>query len=370
MGVSIRHLSKTFTTGGSTVRAVDDVSMDLEDGEFLVILGPSGSGKTTLLRCLAGLEQADEGEIAIDGRVVFSAKRKVWIPPERRGLSMVFQSYALWPHMTVNDNVAYPLRVGRPGGQRLGRKEVAARVDRMLALVGCGTLGRRYPGELSGGQQQRVAVARALVRGSRVVLFDEPLSSIDARIREELRKELVNLQAELGFLSVYITHDQTEATVMGHRVAVLSDGQLRQLAPPRQLYSEPNSSFVAQFTGAANQFVGELVVDAEGTARVSAALGDIAVASRGGHRSGDKVAAIVRPEQFGITREAGDRLPDNVWKGAVKRALFLGFCTEYLVLVNGVEVTVKAMDSGGEIFEAGDQVCLTVHPRHVYLVDA
>jgi iron(III) transport system ATP-binding protein len=363
MGISIKNLRKTFNTkSGSPVSAVDDISLELDDGEFLVILGPSGSGKTTLLRCIAGLEQADEGEISISGREVYSSGRKVWVPPEKRGLSMVFQSYALWPHMTVFDNVAYPLRV-----QHNDKRQLAEKVDRVLTLVGCGQLTKRYPGQLSGGQQQRVAVARAIVAGTDAVLFDEPLSSIDARVREDLRKELVSLQAELGFTAVYITHDQTEATVMGHRVAVLADGKLQQLAPPRELYDRPNSAFVAQFIGAANQFAGSLETVGDGTGRIQSVLGEILVRKLDdGLRAGDGVLAIVRPESFGLSREhpIDDRL--NAWPCTVERSLFLGLCTEYLVRVAGIQISVKSMDA--ELADGMTEGWLTVAPEHVHVV--
>lgn len=363
MGVSIKNLRRTFRSkSGASVAAVDGITLELEDGEFLVILGPSGSGKTTLLRCIAGLEQADEGEITINGREIYSSTKKIWMPPEKRGLSMVFQSYALWPHMTVFDNVAYPLRVQRP---RLSQSEIASKVERVLEMVGCEHLIKRYPGQLSGGQQQRVAVARAIVAGSDVVLFDEPLSSIDARVREDLRKELVALQAELGFTAIYITHDQTEATVMGNRVAVLADGKLQQLAPPRELYDRPNSAFVAQFIGAANQFAGTVTSTTGGTVSIQSEVGVI----RGrdaGFAAGEKVLAIVRPESFMLHAQRPLDKQLNVWPCTVERSLFLGLCTEYLVRIGDVQVSVKSMDSG--LADGSSQGWLAVAPERVHVV--
>jgi len=339
MSILVRGLQKSFSSRRQGVKAVDDLSLEVEDGELLVILGPSGSGKTTLLRCIAGLERADAGTIVIDGRTVYSSEERIWVPPERRGVSMVFQSYALWPHMTVFANIAYPLRTrGTP------KQQVRERVMTALEMVGCGHLAQRHPNEISGGQQQRVAVARAIVGGARVVLFDEPLSAVDARVREDLRHELVALQRDLGFASVYITHDQTEAMAIGHRVAVLADGTIKQLARPRELYGRPVSTEVASFMGATNQFSGPVVRRPAGTWTVRSELGPVTV-SPDDAPSGDADATlIIRPEHWRITatRPATD---DNVWPAVIESSVFLGYCTEYRVRVaDDRTVTVRSDD--------------------------
>lgn len=362
MRISVRNLRKKFASGRrDTVNAIDDVSLDVGDGEFLVILGPSGSGKTTLLRCIAGLERPDSGEITIGDTVVFSAERNTFLPAERRGMSMVFQSYGLWPHMSVYQNVAYPLRTSG-----VSKSAASPRVHRALSLVGCDALSERYPSQLSGGQQQRVAVARAIVNDSHTVLFDEPLSSVDALVREELRHELSSLQRTLGFTAIYITHDQTEATVLGDRVAVLSQGSVLQVAPPRELYSQPNSRYIAQFLGAPNQYAGT-VEAVDGTAvRIASELGSVAATVRGTQfADGDRVTLIFRPEHVVISSDepAG---AENAWKGTVEGEHFLGICTEYRVRVNDEPILVRSMSQPP--LRPGDAAWLRIQRESVALV--
>jgi iron(III) transport system ATP-binding protein len=366
MKIQVQNLTKVFKPRrGEVVHAVDDVSIEVDDAEFLVILGPSGSGKTTLLRCIAGLERADYGEIHIDGRCVFSAEKRVWVPPERRGVNMVFQSYALWPHMTVFDNVAYPLRT-----KRRRSEPIRDEVERALSLVGCGGLEQRYPGQLSGGQQQRVAVARAIVGGNSVVLFDEPLSAVDARVREELRHELVRLQKELGFASIYITHDQTEASMMGHRVAVLADGKIRQLDSPREVYERPNSLFVAEFMGAANRYEPlsseQFEKLGDGVVRVPLAFGTIDAKVSPDLNGHAEVVVIFRPERCRVTAERPADSSANVWECTVEQSLFLGFCTEYQVQVNGVRLLVRSMER--RTLPEQTTAWLSIDPDDVHLV--
>ena len=250
--VSVRELAKVFRReDGSHARAIDGVSLDVAPGEFVVLLGPSGCGKTTLLRSIAGLEQPDAGTIAIRGNTVFDADAGIDMPPERRRLSMIFQSYALWPHMTAFQNVAYPLQ-----NRRLKRREIAERVGRVFELVGIPELQRSYPGQMSGGQQQRVALARALAGDADLILFDEPLSNVDAKVREQLRVELLSMQRELGFAAIYVTHDQAEAMELAHTVAVMREGQVAQSGPPQEIYLEPASRYVADFVGSSNELRG------------------------------------------------------------------------------------------------------------------
>ena len=237
--ISIGAVSKTYPGGNQALR---DVSLDVEAGTFLVLLGPSGSGKTTLLRCLAGIERVTSGRIMIGGRTV--ADGRVHVSPDQRDLSMVFQDYALWPHLTAHDNVAFALR-----RRKLPRDAARKRAAAMLERVGLGALGQRYPNELSGGEQQRVALARALVADTGLILCDEPLSNLDADLRERMRLEISSLVRDAGATTVYITHDQAEAFALADRVGILEKGNLVQLGTPEDIYTQPATAFVARFTG-------------------------------------------------------------------------------------------------------------------------
>jgi iron(III) transport system ATP-binding protein len=242
--IIIENVGKEYAGGNVALR---DVSLEVEPGEFVVLLGPSGSGKTTLLRCLAGIERLTSGRIAIGGTTV--AGPQVHVPPDRRNLAMVFQDYALWPHLRVRENVAFALRRAR-----LPKAEAQARTRAMLERVGLGKLTERFPNELSGGEQQRVALARALVGDTGIILYDEPLSNLDADLRERMRVEISALVREAGATAVYITHDQAEAFALADKVGVLEQGRLVQFGPPEQVYTEPATPFVARFTGLSGEF--------------------------------------------------------------------------------------------------------------------
>jgi iron(III) transport system ATP-binding protein len=248
--LKLEGLVKTFRSGSDTVRAVDDVSLEVDRGELLVLLGPSGCGKTTLLRCIAGLESADVGRISFDEDVVFEGVRRIDRPPNKRNIGMVFQSYALWPHKTVRKNIAYPLTV-RGMKQELNDGWVEA----VAELVDCGHLLDRYPGQLSGGQQQRIALARGLVARPDVLLFDEPLSNLDALLRSQVRNELHELHERLEFTGVYVTHDQSEALALGDRLAIMRTGSVEQIGTPHEVYENPVSEYAAHFVGFANRIV-------------------------------------------------------------------------------------------------------------------
>ncbi len=238
---------EALTVSHGAVRAVTDLSFTARGGEVLTLLGPSGCGKTTSLRAIAGLETPRHGRITIDARTVFDAQRRINLPPERRGLSMIFQSYAIWPHLTVFENVAFGLRA-----RHVARDQVVSAVRRSLDLVGLGTLAERSATRLSGGQQQRVALARSIAANSGVILFDEPLSNLDAQLRLEMRLELRKLQRNLGLTAIYVTHDQEEALVLSDRVAVMRDGAIEQMAPPAEIHGRPRTRFVAEFVGVRN----------------------------------------------------------------------------------------------------------------------
>jgi iron(III) transport system ATP-binding protein len=245
--LSITGLSKRF--GGRTQAvAIDDLDLEVEPGEFLVLLGPSGCGKTTTLRCIAGLESGDTGRIAFGDRPVFDASARINVPPNKRNIGMVFQTYALWPHMRVRDNIGYPLRARRV--EKATAKEWIAAV---AELVDCSELLDRYPAQLSGGQQQRIALARGLVARPDLVLFDEPLSNLDARLRDQVRTEIHELHRHLGFTAVYVTHDQTEALALGDRLAIMRAGAIEQLGAPEEIFEEPRTEYVAGFIGMGNR---------------------------------------------------------------------------------------------------------------------
>jgi iron(III) transport system ATP-binding protein len=247
--VSVNGLTKRF--GGKTPTvAIDNLDLEIEEGEFLVLLGPSGCGKTTTLRCIAGLETADAGRIAFGDRAVYDAARGVDVPPNKRNIGMVFQSYALWPHMTVRKNIGYPLRT-----RRMKRAQANEWIEEVAGLVDTRNLLDRYPAQLSGGQQQRVALSRGLVARPDLVLFDEPLSNLDARLREMVRTEIHELHARMHFSAVYVTHDQTEALALGDRLAIMRSGALEQLGTPDDIFEEPATEYVADFIGMSNRLV-------------------------------------------------------------------------------------------------------------------
>lgn len=335
--IEIRNLLKVYRrAGGKTVVPVDHIDLTVTENELLVLVGPSGCGKTTLLRCVAGLERPDEGEIVIDGQTVFSSARRIYEPPDRRPLNMVFQSYALWPHMTVGANVGYPLH-----SQRLRRQEIRERVSRILEMVGVGGLEEQYPGRISGGQQQRVALARALVAASSVVLFDEPLSNVDALVRAQLRLELKRMQACLGFSGLYVTHDQTEAMELGHRVAVLRSGKIAALGSPKEIYRHPPSEYVATFIGAANVWDGAVEQTTGGRVVISTAFGRIEAAACAGFAlpTGRAAKLIARPEVLRLSpvRPQGEQ---NVFEVRVEEILFSGAHTEIVVVVGTLRARV------------------------------
>jgi ABC-type Fe3+/spermidine/putrescine transport system ATPase subunit len=324
--ISVENLTKRF----GTQAAVNAVSLSIEDGEMFTLLGPSGCGKTTLLRLIAGFYGADEGEIRFNDRVVNA------VPPHERGIGMVFQNYALWPHMTVSGNVSYGLKL-----RRISASDIGARVTAVLDKVKLGGLGDRYPGQLSGGQQQRVALARALVLNPQILLLDEPLSNLDAKIRIQVRAEIRKLQKELGITTVYVTHDQEEALTLSDRIAVFNQGQVFQIGPPKALYERPANRFVADFIGI-NNLVDGTVRAIEGpqqTLRVETAVGEIAAIYDKRLSAGDRCVICIRPENATVDGEAGGER--NRLKGRITFAAYLGNTLRYDIDL-GHGVTFKA----------------------------
>lgn len=327
--VTVAGLVKRF----GEVRAVDGISFEVRDGEFFSLLGPSGCGKTTTLRCVAGLESADEGRIAIGAQTVFDGAGRLDVPVNHRDIGMVFQSYAVWPHMTVFENISYPLRI-----RGAGRAAIGERVARVLAILGMEALGERMPSQLSGGQQQRVALGRALALEPSVLLLDEPLSNLDAKLREVMRAELRQIQRETGLPILYVTHDQTEALAMSDRIAVMSEGRIHQLAPPEDVYLRPATEFVLGFIGTVTMLPCTLV---ERTAeRLVLRLEDgqtVSLPAPDACPDGDRLRLAIRPEEVELV-PAGSA---GAATGQVVLRSFLGPAQEYRIDVAGVRLRAE-----------------------------
>lgn len=336
----VQRLRKLFHTAEGDQAAVDTISFEVEKGQFYTLLGPSGCGKTTTLRCLAGLEQPDGGEITIGDTLVFSSSRGVRVPANRRAIGMVFQSYAIWPHLSVFGNVAYPLRI-----KKVSKAEISRRVDEILSLVGLADLVDRPASLLSGGQQQRVALARALIAAPELLLLDEPLSNLDATLRNQMRGELKKMQTQLGVTTVYVTHDQHEAMSMSDRVAIMDCGKIVQSGAPDQIYRHPATEFVATFVGSTNLVKGELLnADLKpGINQVSTGLGIIkAYAAAARHMPSKKVSLSIRPELASLSDKASPSENINALSGRITHAAYLGDSIEYEVSVRGTCLRVKA----------------------------
>jgi len=324
--LEVSGLCKAFAGPQGPVKVVDDVSFVVPEGQCYALLGPSGCGKTTTLRCVAGLEYADSGCVRIGGTVVSDAAARVFIPVHERPIGMVFQSYAIWPHMDVYGNVAYPLTVQRV---RPDKAEIRDRTMQALALVGMDGMADRPATLLSGGQQQRVALARAVVRQPKLLLLDEPLSNLDARLREAMRQELSEMIARIRVTALYVTHDQAEAFALAHRIAVMNHGRIMQEGEPRSIYAQPRTAFAATFLGAANIVSGRIESrDSTGMVIVALDGGEYRLAMQGAGAPGEAVDVIVRPEDVVVSASRIDG-PCNVLGGKIARIVFLGPCVEY-----------------------------------------
>jgi iron(III) transport system ATP-binding protein len=366
--ITIRNLTKRF--GAFT--AVDNVSFEVAEGHTLALLGPSGCGKTTILRCIAGLETPEEGYIRIGGTVVFDSSAGINLMPEGRELGIVFQSYAVWPHMTVAENVGFPLKV-----RKVAKDEQRKRVIKILDIVGLGAWIDRPAPQLSGGQQQRVALARALVHEPRLVLFDEPMSNLDAQLREQVRMELKVLHQRLDFTAIYVTHDQSEAFALAEQIIVMNRGRIDTVGGPKDVFNRPKTPFVARFLGlnvmeatvsdtaAAPPGVGGTAEG--GYAQVSVSGGGPTLWGQLGQghrvRKGDKVLAAIRKEHVGIrVPAAGNASAANgtqLFPGKIQASSFLGLVEEYIVTVGDVELRAIHSPSGAA---AGDAVEVSVRP--------
>jgi iron(III) transport system ATP-binding protein len=335
--ISIAGLCKSFRTGDQSVAALQAIDLEVGRGEFFVLLGPSGSGKTTLLRSVAGLEKPDEGEISLNDKMVFSRSRRVCAAPEEREIGMVFQSYAIWPHLTVAENIGLVLTHGR---SRMSKKSAGERIRRSLELVQLENFEDRPARLLSGGQQQRVALARALAVNPALLLMDEPLSNLDARLREEVRTNIKKLATQLGITVLYVTHDQIEAMVLADRIAVMAQGKILQIGNPLELYRSPANALVAEFFGSINWIRGKMV-DAN---RVKTECGVLRVTDSRGC-SGAVIVGI-RPEDVRLGRSSND--DENRIEGKVVSSTFLGDQVVAEVKINEQTLIAKSQPDDGK----------------------
>jgi iron(III) transport system ATP-binding protein len=361
--VSVRGIVKEFASNSS--RAVDDVSFDVEDGELLVLLGPSGCGKTTTLRMIAGLEEPDAGEVWLGPRQVSSSTRNLFVPTEKRNIGMVFQSYAIWPHMTVFENVAYPLRV-----RRAPRKVINEKVEKTLELIGLQGLGSRPATQLSGGQQQRVALARAIVFEPRLLLLDEPLSNLDAKLRIHMRTELKHLQQTTGITSIFVTHDQAESMALADRIIVMNRGRIEQVGSPADIYERPRSRFVSEFVGSINVLHG--VITAVSDARLTLLHAGVeiqcVVPAEGVFANGDQVMISVRPEKLSLVRARSvDNGQANYWEGRVASAQYYGDHREYEIDIR--DERLKVMTPSEITVDEGERIIVACDPAEMVVVE-
>ena len=336
--IRIENLHLRYKSESGEVYAARGVSLAVKPGQFYTLLGPSGCGKTTTLRSLAGLETPQQGEIAIDDTIVFSSSKGIFIPPYKRDIGMVFQSYAIWPHMNVFENVAFPLKEMKG---RFSRQEIRAKVCQALALVQLEGLEERPAPFLSGGQQQRLALARALVKEPRVLLLDEPLSNLDAKLREETRLEIRALVKRLGITTLYVTHDQLEALTMSDLIAVMDQGRIVQEGTPKEIYQTPRERFVASFIGLTNCVEGKVKkTDGKDIGEVETASGMLRCVLPQGAAVGDSVVVMVRPEDIHILDRNGART-QNFLEGQVEALVFLGEALECHVAVGNQRVRLR-----------------------------
>ncbi|MDH3797097.1 MAG: ABC transporter ATP-binding protein [Desulfobacterales bacterium] len=351
--IEIQNLFKRF----NDVVAINRIHIEIEKGEMLTLLGPSGCGKTTTLRCIAGLEKPEEGDIIIDGQPMLS---QGFVPPAKRGIGMVFQNYAVWPHMKVFSNIVYGLKL-----QKIPRPKIRERAEQVLELVGLAGLENRYPAQLSGGQQQRVALARALVTHPKVLLLDEPLSNLDAKLREELRFEIKSLVRRMGITAVYVTHDQAEAMVISDRIAVMESGNVVQIGTAQEIYKKPANRFVADFIGTMNFMPGEIVeaLPDKDAAHVRTEFSDKMVCmtpDSSAITAGAEVYASIRPEDVEVFTEP-PQATENVFKGKIVHKAYLGNFLFFFISVNETMIRVQAPHDLPQ--EEGQELYLLLDPQ-------
>lgn len=357
--LTIDNLSVEYVSAAATHLAVDDISLDVREGEFFTFLGPSGCGKTTTLRCIAGLETPKAGRIRIGDETVYDAAARQSLPTHKRDIAMVFQSYAIWPNMTVAENVGFPLEV-----KGIARRERRAEVLRALDMVGLSALADRPATMLSGGQQQRVALARAIIKGARLLLLDEPLSNLDAKLREQMRAELRTLQRQVATTTIYVTHDQDEALSLSDRIAVMKGGKVVEIGTPIDLYLRPQSIFAAQFIGEAHLVPCKPVGKANGVAGVETRFGKLA--AEGNAQLGERATHLmVRPEHVQIVDETAEG--GNLIDGEIESVMFCGRSVEYAIRTAGAE-SFSVTSPSSRIRSQGEKVRLRLPAENCVLL--
>ncbi|WP_064611137.1 ABC transporter ATP-binding protein [Streptobacillus moniliformis] len=348
--LNIQNLTKVFTPKGRRVVAVEDVNLEVKEGEFVSLLGPSGCGKTTTLRMIAGFETPNEGHITINDRDI------AYLTPDKRGISMVFQNYALFPHMNVYDNIAYGLKI-----QKRPKEEIKQRVDKILKLMKMEDFAERIPSQMSGGQQQRVSLARALIMDSEVLLFDEPLSNLDAKLRLHMRDEIRKLQLEVGITSIYVTHDQAEAMALSDKIVIMKDGKIAQVGTPQEIYQKPNSEFVAKFIGRANILNAKVLENRENSTLISILDQEYLINETVNYPSGSDIKVVIRPESIKFTE------PKHTLE--VSKSIFMGENHEYEVK-NGDNIIEIVLNNphGKEIKKVGDKLSFVFDQNSIHIL--
>ena len=359
MEIRIHDLVRTYYSEGKQIRALDHVDLTIPANRIFTLLGPSGCGKTTLLRCIVGLEVPDDGEIYIGDELVWSKQKNIFVPPERRGLGMVFQTYAIWPHMNVFDNVAYPLQT-----QKMAREEIRRKVARVLEFVQLTGFEKRPATKLSGGQQQRVALARALVAEPKVILFDEPLSNLDAKLREETRKELRSFLTELQITAIYVTHDRIEALALSDLIAVMRAGKIAEIGEPKKIYFNSDSQFVADFIGRANLIKGTVEQLDGDHALFASDIGPVRALNSRRLPVGQSAFLCVRPEFINLSRE--QKNGRNSFSGRVETLVFIGEAYEGEIRI-GKTVLTTTVEPTVDIRE-GETIFVSFDPDHCFLL--
>jgi len=362
--IRIKSLSKDFFSEGKKINALDKVDLTIPANQIFTLLGPSGCGKTTLLRCIVGLETPDAGEIAIGDEIVWSTERGIFLPTERRGLGMVFQTYAIWPHMNVFDNVAYPLQT-----RKLPRDDIRKRVAKTLRFVQLEGFENRPATKLSGGQQQRVALARALAAEPKVILFDEPLSNLDAKLREETRKELRTFLTELEITAVYVTHDRIEALSLSDTIAVMNAGRIIEIGTPKEIYFNSAHRFVADFIGRANLIAGKVEALEGAYAIVDSEIGEIACRKDADTPVGSPVTVCIRPEFIstdGPLAEKDRFTGRNRFRGKVESLVFVGEAYEGEIQVADTRLIAR-IDPTASVHE-GNEISFSLDPDHCFVL--
>ncbi|MBU3109623.1 ABC transporter ATP-binding protein [Clostridium gasigenes] len=351
-GVNIKDITKIYVTpNGKEFKAVDNVSIEIKAGEFVTLLGPSGCGKTTTLRMIAGFEVSNEGEIYIGGDMVNNDT------PDKRDTAMVFQSYALFPHLNIFDNISYGLKL-----KKMGKDDIKLKAKEIIDLVGLAGMESRYPNQLSGGQQQRVALARALVMEPGVLLFDEPLSNLDAKLRVQMRSEIRNIQQKVGITAIYVTHDQSEAMSLSDRIIIMNKGIIEQVGTPKEIYYSPATEFVADFIGEANFIGGEIVEVNGGKAKVSVLDKFINTKYSGKKVAGDVCKIVLRPESIII----GD---DGNFEGKVISSTFMGAYQDYRIKIK--ENIISCQDFNPivkKVYNIGDRITIDFNEENVHII--